>query len=140
MPGSYLQGLYNLPKIIKADNWLELFEKAFNFIGNLREEFNRDSIEVKKNILMVLGKKFTFLNGKLTIEYNDWLVPIRENYKALEEAYLGLELTEVEDFNLKNDVLETICSSWLGREDSNRLTNNILCHRLTFLYLFCKSS
>lgn len=45
----------------------------------------------------------------------DWLVPIEDNYQALEEEFLGLKLSERIDLSTKNKVLVPICNIWLGR-------------------------
>ena len=104
----------------RSDYWLELTERAFNFISNVRTSFNKGNYSVKKNILMALGKRFDIKDGKLFIEFNDWLVPIDEGYKQLEEQYLKLELENNGDFELENEIFEPLCRTWLGREDSKQ--------------------
>lgn len=39
---------------------------------------------------MALGKIISIFNGKLSIETNEWLVPIKEDYPALEKEHLRL--------------------------------------------------
>jgi hypothetical protein len=94
-------------------------EKAFNFITNLRDIFNNGNIKVKKEILIALGKRFTILDRKLSIEFNEWLVPIKEEYKPLEEDYLRLEPNKNLSHSGISSNLEPICNTWLGRKDSN---------------------
>jgi hypothetical protein len=57
------------------------------------------------NILLSLGKNITIFNGKLFIEPNDWLVPIKDNYQLLEEEFLGLKLSNIEDLSTKNKTI-----------------------------------
>jgi hypothetical protein len=38
-----------------------------------------------------LGKSLTIINVKISIEPNDWLVPIRESYPQLEEEFEEFE-------------------------------------------------
>jgi len=103
----------------RADEWLKLTEKAFNFVTNAREAFvNGDNI-VKKDILMALGERISIFNGKLSIETNEWLVPIKEDYPALEKEYLRLKPEKNLSYSSVSSNLEPIRTSWLGREDSN---------------------
>ena len=108
-----------IPKLsfisFRADKWLEITEKAFNFITNLRDVFNSSDFKVKKDILMALGKRITILNGKLNIEFEEWLVPIKEEYKPLEEAYLRLKPEKIDDFVLENEIFEPVRKTWLAR-------------------------
>jgi hypothetical protein len=99
----------------RADNWLEIVEKAFGFVTNLRQTFNQGDSKIKANILLSLGKSITILNGKLAIEPCDWLLPIKESYAELEAKYLRLKLPKNTDLSLENDVLVPIRKTWLGR-------------------------
>ena len=96
----------------RADNWLELTENAFNFITNLREAFKSSDIRLKKDILMALGKKITLKDENLSIEPNEWLIPIKEKYPVLEEQFLGLEPAESLLNTRKNEGLVSVCSQW----------------------------
>ncbi len=103
----------------RADSWLELTEKAFNFITNLREAFKDSDIRLKKDILMALGKKITVKDGNLSIEPNEWLIPIKEKYPVLEEQFLGLEPAESLLNTRENEGLVSVCSQWKTIGDSN---------------------
>ena len=56
---------------------------------------------------------------KLTIESNDWLVPIKNSYPALEKKYRGLELKENTDITAQTEALYALRSHWLPGQDSN---------------------
>jgi hypothetical protein len=61
---------------VRADNWPETTEQAFNFITRARELFkNGDSI-TRRKAFIALGQNFTLKDQKLYIEQSDWLVPI----------------------------------------------------------------
>jgi hypothetical protein len=60
----------------RIDDWLELIEKAFDFVINVRTAFINGDIKIKKDILIALGKRVTILDGKLYLEPNEWLVLI----------------------------------------------------------------
>ena len=92
----------------------DISKVVFHFITNLRQTFNQGNSKTKANILLPLGKSITILDGKLSIEPNDWLVSIKENYQSLEEEFLGLKLSNIEDLSIKNKVLEPICNTWLA--------------------------
>ena len=96
----------------RADRWLELTEKAFNFITNLREVFLKSNIRLKKDILMALGKNITIKDGNLSIESNEWLIPIKEKYSVLEESFLRLEPAENLYNNRENEALLPVRSQW----------------------------
>lgn len=86
---------------------------------NARENFINGDNKTKKEILMTLGKRISIYNGKLSIEANEWLVPIKEDYPALEKEYLRLKSTKNLLYSGVSSNLEPIRSQWLGREDSN---------------------
>jgi len=122
----------------RSDHWLETTERVFNFISNVRTAFNEGNYSVKRNILMALGKGFDIKDGKLYIEFNDWLVPIDEGYKQLEEQYLKLELENSGDFELENEIFEPLCRTWLGIVDEVRtfllcVNEDIFIHKFVFV-------
>ena len=63
----------------RAEKWLELTKKTFNFATYARtaflkaNEMGKAGLELKKEILMALGKTPTIINKKLIIEPNDCL-------------------------------------------------------------------
>ena len=104
----------------RIDDWLELTEKAFDFITCAREAFETGNLDTKRAILAAIGKKITLLNGEIIIEPEPWLLPIADKYPALEREYKMFEPEKNTDFEHKNRILEPIRTAWLGREDSNQ--------------------
>ena len=104
---------------VRAENWLELTEKTFVFATYARKAFNSGGLELKKEILMALGKTPTIKDGILKIEPNEWLVPIIKDYPKLEKEYLGLELTKVGSGNTQKEALASIRKRWYTARDSN---------------------
>jgi len=102
----------------RVDEWLKLTERAFNFVTNAREAFINGDNKIKKEILMALGKRISIYNGKLSIETNEWLVPIKEDYPALEKEYLGLKPTENLLYNGVSSNLGPIRPQWLATVDN----------------------
>ena len=103
----------------RIDDWLELTEKAFDFVTHAREAFVNGDLEAKRAILTAIGKKITLLDCKIHIEPEEWLVPIADKYPVLEKQYKMFEPEKCTDFEHKNRILEPIRTAWLGREDSN---------------------
>jgi len=103
----------------RAEKWLELTEKTFNFATYARtaflkaNEMGKAGLELKKEILLAIGKTPIMRDGKLTIEPNDWLKEIEKEYPALEKEYLGLEPT-INGLNKReNRALGSVRTRWL---------------------------
>ena len=101
----------------RAESWLELTEKTFSFATYARKAFlmakGKEGLELKKEILLALGKTPMIKDEKLFIEPNDWFVPIKNSYPALEKKYLRLELNEKPYTAEQKDDLTSIRTHWL---------------------------
>ena len=97
----------------RADNWLELTEKAFDFVANARQRFIDGDVQTKKTILLTLGKSITALDGKLNIEESTWLTPIRQEYPEIEAEYLRLEPAKTGQIELGDKIFSPVCDKWL---------------------------
>ena len=103
----------------RAEKWLELTEKTFNFATYARKAFMTGGLELKKEILMTLGKTPIIKDKKLIIEPNEWFVPIKNDYPALEAEYLRLEPTKMPINKAKTEALTSVRAHWLRGQDSN---------------------
>ena len=107
----------------RAERWLELTEKTFNFATYARKAFitakGKEGLELKKEILMALGKTPIIQSGKLTIEPNEWLVPVEMGYPALETEYLRLELDKMPINMARKEALASIRARWRAERDLN---------------------
>lgn len=103
----------------RADEWLELTEKVFNFATYARHHFATGSLQTKKEIFSALGQNFILKDGELNVEPNPWFVPIIERYKPLEEALKALEPTKNSSETEYLAALQPIISTWQGREESD---------------------
>lgn len=103
----------------RAEQWLELTEKTFNFATYARKAFimakGKTGLELKKEILMALGKTPIIRDKKLFIEPNKWFVPIEKGYPALEAEYLRLEPAERLVNTAKTEALASVRTRWLRR-------------------------
>ncbi len=104
----------------RAERWLELTEKTFNFATYARKAFLTGGLELKKEILMALGKNPTIKDKKLTIEPNKWLQPMGNDYPALEKEYLRLEPAKNPSNKVETEALASVRTRWLPESDSNR--------------------
>lgn len=109
----------------RAEKWLELTEKTFTFATYARAEFLRAGkmgkagLERKKEILLALGKTPIIKDQKLTIEPNEWLVPIGNDYPALKKEYLRLERQKTLANAGQKEALASVRARWLRGQDSN---------------------
>ncbi|MFV1974559.1 MAG: hypothetical protein ACC651_02370 [Candidatus Scalindua sp.] len=76
-------------------------------------------MDTKKDILMTIGQNPTIKDGILSIETNEWLVPIKNTYPKLEEDYLRLEPLQVLENKEQTEFLDPVRPGWLPGEDSN---------------------
>jgi len=109
----------------RAEKWLKLTEKTFVFATYARAAFLRANkmgkagLELKKEILLALGKVPIIRDEKLSIDSNDWLVPIKNEYPELEKKYRRLELQEKPNTKAQTEALDSIRTQWL------RTVNNV---------------
>ena len=119
----------------RAEKWLELTEKTFNFTTYARKAFitakGKPGLELKKEILMALGKTPIIKDQKLYIEPNEWLVPIKNRYPALEAEYVRLEPMKMPMNKAKTEAINSVRARWQGRQESNlhhRFWRPEFCH------------
>lgn len=100
---------------IHADKLVELTEKTFNFATYALIKWKYGDTQTKKDLVMALGQNFLLKDGKLTLELNEWFVPIRENKENgnFSEVAQKPRIRALEGANSGKNNL------WLGRWDSN---------------------
>jgi len=98
----------------RADKWLKLTEKTFDFAVYARHHFINGDINTKKEILMALGQNFQLKDEILTLEAHSWLQPIAKSYPSLERKYLKLEPAKRSPGKELSSDLEPILTSWQG--------------------------
>ena len=103
----------------RADNWLELTEQVFDFATHARESFINGDIETKKQILVALGSNPMLKDGKLSIDANEWFIPIIENKKAIEAEIEGLEPSQMQINKGREGHEDLTRPCLLGGRDSN---------------------
>ncbi len=103
----------------RAEKWIELTEKTFNFATYARKEFLLGGINKKREIFAALGQNFYVKDKKVSITANDWLIPIEKAYPELEAEYKRLELDKTLDNKAKTAALSAVITRWQGWRESN---------------------
>jgi DNA invertase Pin-like site-specific DNA recombinase len=103
----------------RADKWLELTEKTFNFACYARKEFILGNLNRKREMFFALGQNFLVKDKKIHIEPNEWFVPIEKAYPSLLLEYNRLELDKTLDTTSRNEHFAQIILSWCAYRDLN---------------------
>ena len=103
----------------RAERWLELTEKTFQFATYAHSAFLNGGLELKKEILMALGYSPKIKAGKLYLETMPWLIPIKNEAPALQILFKELELQEKPHSPAQSEALATIRTRWRRGWDSN---------------------
>ena len=103
----------------RAEHWLELTEKTFNFATYARNAFIKGDMQTKKEILLALGQNPTIKDGKINIRANDWLIPIKNEHDFLKANFKGSEPMNFCLDKRKTDALASVRLHLSGRRDSN---------------------
>lgn len=110
----------------RAEKWLELTEKTFDFACYAYTRFTKGDMQTKKEILTALGSSFTMKNCQLQIEINKWFEPVLTRYPELEKEYLRLEPTKHPINKERTEALASVRSLWGARRESDPRSR---CHR-----------
>ena len=103
----------------RAENWLELTERTFNFATYAQMKFNKGTIEQKKEILSALCSNPIIKDRKLAIQAEEWFQCVKDGYKPLEAEYLRLELNKKPLNKAKSEQLRSLITRWHGMQESN---------------------
>ena len=96
----------------RAEKWIELTERTFNFATYARHAFNTGTLEKKREIFAALGRNFLVKDKKGSISGCDWFVPIQNAYPALEAEYKRLELQEYPENKTRSEAFAPLRVSW----------------------------
>ena len=103
----------------RAEKWIELTEKTFNFATYARKEFVMGGLDKKREIFAAVGQNFSVKDKKVRIIANDWFAPIEKAYPALEAEYKRLELDKKPLNNTQTEQLARLMYFWQGWRESN---------------------
>ncbi len=96
----------------RAEKWLELTEKTFNFACYARKEFILGDLNKKREIFSALGQNFTVKDKKVAITNNEWFIPIEKAYPALEAEYKRIELMKNLTTAMRNELFAQLILVW----------------------------
>ncbi len=103
----------------RARDWVKLTEKAFEFATTAKEAFSNGDSKVKRDILMTMGERLILLDQRLYIEPSEWLVPLKEQYPAIEKKYLRVGTIKKASSKELDEALVGIFDTWRARRDLN---------------------
>ena len=96
----------------RAEKWLELTEKTFNFACYARKEFMMGGLDKKREILSTIGQNFSLKDKNIVITPNEWFVPIEKAYPNLIAEYRRVELDKTLDDTTRKELLDLIILNW----------------------------
>ena len=103
----------------RAEKWLELTEKTFNFACYARKEFLLGDLNKKREMLSALGQNFSLKDKKIHIIPNEWFIPIEKAYPMLEAEYKRVELDKTLTDTMRKELFAQIILSWGGYRELN---------------------
>lgn len=103
----------------RAEQWIELTEKVFNFSLYAHKAFLTGDLQTKKEILAALGSNYILKDQKLTISYHNYFEPIIKRYPAIVSEYNRLELDETLTDKAKTALVGAVITQWRDRRGSN---------------------
>ena len=104
----------------RADNWLDLVDKQFEFAKTAKTIFDTtESLEVKKDILSALGSNLTLKDKILNIVLEKPLLLMKEVSNEIKAVSERLEPVKYGSISTPNSVLYTEIITRLPRQDSN---------------------
>lgn len=96
----------------RAEKWLELTEKTFNFACYARENYGAGTLDKKREIFSALGWNFWIKDKIVRIQANEWFVPIEKAYPELEAEYRRLELQKYLSAEARNAAFASLILRW----------------------------
>ena len=103
----------------RADRWLDLTERTFNFAAYARQAFETGTPQEKKEILIALCSNPLMKDLKLNIQAEKWFVKLESDYKPMKETYDALELGKKPLTATQKDALASLRLQLWTLQDSN---------------------
>ena len=98
----------------RAEKWLELTEKTFDFACYARHAFITGDVRRKRELFSALGCKAQIKGRTVVINANEWFVPIQKAYPALEAEFRRFELDKNLSTELRNERIASLILEWGG--------------------------
>jgi len=97
-----------------VNGWLELTEKTFNFATYAKKWFDEGDYQRKTEILRALGKHFTLLDGKLSIDLQEPFLVLTNGLKEEPLKTAKLESTNLASSKTQNPLSGGVNLRWSG--------------------------
>jgi large conductance mechanosensitive channel protein len=115
---------------VRAESWIELTEKVFDFALYAHKAFIFGDAETKKEILNAIGLNQILINNIFRFDAVDWIVPIRERYSALEDQIKAFEPAKYGTEQWEKAAFAAFSPEVRGLEDLSglkyQLSNNVV--------------
>ncbi len=95
-----------------AAQWLELTERAFHFATNAYAIFKAGDLKTKREIFNAIGTSYVLKNMRLTLEQQEWIVPISNELESIKIDIRRLELLKNSSIDEKTPALAEVHSRW----------------------------
>ena len=101
----------------KARNWREVADEVFTFARYAKEDFDSDSLEKKRSVIVKMGAKLEILDRTIQFNPNKYFIPIEK----MNERQLQLsKMVRTDSDKIKSPAFQHGSLSWLRRLDSNQ--------------------
>lgn len=104
----------------RADRWLDLTERTFNFAAYAPIAFEAGTLQEKKEILVALCSNPVINDKRLIIHAEKWFTKVKDDHTALKEQYERLELNKEALTKPQKEALEYLRSQWWRWAELNR--------------------
>lgn len=124
----------------RADTWLDLTEKTFNFANQAKSWFENGSQEEKKTILEIIGSNLFLKDKKLFIEAEIPFHIIEDALKVLPDTKSRFEPPKDPLYKRKKEAWTSLNPSWCSVVDEVRIfwdtsdKANALAHLLNMFF------
>ncbi len=97
----------------RAESWLSLSEKVFDYACHARERFKQGDLKTKKQLLEALGSNLILKGKELRLDFKKPFFIIEKGLNAVSAKKLRLEPLNYAVVKPKNEVLATQITRWL---------------------------
>lgn len=103
----------------RADEWLELTEKTFNFATQARYWFKHGTPEQKRVILATIGSNMVLDNKNILIQERKPFLVLKETNNQILKDSIKLEQLKMTGISIDNNTITIHFPNWLPGKDSN---------------------
>lgn len=94
-----------------AKQWRSIADETFSFARYAKEDYDSDSLENKRRVLVRMGQNLTLMDGKIQFTDMKYFEPIEKQYPAL---VARMEKVRNSPEQIRNKVEQEVISMWCG--------------------------